>query len=95
MARYDMDSANSENSEGTDKEQDDFPKPYLIQKKFDSDLEEGTILRKTPCSPASKKKMLNSQNLLVEVKIPTNRRKSSAENPKKSMRKKFEKNKCK
>ena len=46
MARYDMDSANSENSEGTDKEQDDFPKPYLIQKKFDSDLDEGNNSQK-------------------------------------------------
>ena len=46
MARYDMDSANSENSEGTDKEQDDFPKPYLIQKKFDSGLDEGNNSQK-------------------------------------------------
>ena len=46
MARYDMDSANSENSEGTDKEQDDFPKPYLIQKKFDNHSEEANNSQK-------------------------------------------------
>ena len=46
MARYDMDSANSENSEGTDKEQDDFPKPYIIQKKGENDLEEANNSQK-------------------------------------------------